>query len=107
MDVQSIIAAVVGVVNAPIPQRPPALAPLAYLKYPRRELRSQLDPDGTLTICLMKWGWEYKRRGPRPPRPVPVDTAAVAAALADAGLPVVSVEDFGPGIFVSFGGIQQ
>lgn len=98
MDVRSIIAAVVGVVNAPIPQRPPALSPLAYLKYPRRELRPRLDSDGALTVCLMKWGWEYKHRGPRPPRPVPVDTAAVTAALADAGLPVVSVEDFGPGL---------
>ena len=66
MDVRSIIAAVVGVVNAPIPQRPPALAPLAYLKYPRRELRPRLDSDGALTVCLMKWGWEYKHRGPRP-----------------------------------------
>lgn len=45
MDVRSIIAAVVGVVNAPIPQRPPALAPLAYLKCPRRELRSRLDSE--------------------------------------------------------------
>ena len=98
MDVKSIIAAVVGAINAPIPQRSPALAPLAYLKYPRRELRPQFDPDGALAICLMKWGWEYKRRGPRPSPPAPVDTAAVAAALADAGLPVVSVEDFGPGL---------
>lgn len=101
MDIRSIIAAVVGVVNAPIPQRSPALAPLAYLKYPRRELRPQFDPDGALTICLMKWGWEYKRRGPRPSPPAPVDTAAVAAALADAGLPVVSVEDFGPGLKIT------
>lgn len=102
MDVKSIIAAVVGAINAPIPQRSPALAPLAYLKYPRRELRPQFDPDGALTICLMKWGWEYKRRGPRPSLPAPVDTAAVAAALADAGLPVVSVEDFGPGLKITF-----
>lgn len=99
MITSQIVAALVGALNSPT--RPPALWPLAFVRYPMRELRPRLDSDGALTVCLMKWGWEYKHRGPRPPRPVPVDTAAVTAALADAGLPVVSVEDFGPGLRIT------
>lgn len=94
MEQEKVIAALVEVINAPT--RPPALQPLAYIKYPTRELRPQVNPDGSLTVSLALYGWEYKHQGPRP-RSLPlVDTAAVQAALnftLTDGLIVVAVHD--------------
>ena len=95
-----ILAALVGVLNAPA--RPPALWPLARIKYPDRELRPQVSPDGTL-FTLALYGWEYKHRGPRPKTPPPIDPAAVQAALNAAlldGLSVIAVQDHGTKITV-------
>ena len=90
---REIVAALVEVLNAPT--RPPALRPLARIKYPERELRPQVCPDGTL-FTLALYGWEYKHRGPRPKTPPPIDPAAVQAALNAAlpdGLSVIAVQD--------------
>ena len=69
MRTDRLTAALVEVLNAPT--RPPALRPLARLKYPGRELQSQVNPDGTATVTLALYGWEYKHRGPRPKTPPP------------------------------------
>ena len=90
---REIVAALVEVLNAPT--RPPALRPLARIKYPERELQPQVSPDGTL-FTLAFYGWEYKHRGPRPKTPPPIDPAAVQAALNAAlpdGLSVIAVQD--------------
>lgn len=95
-----IVAALVEVLNAPT--RPPALRPLARIKYPERELQPQVSPDGTL-FTLAFYGWEYKHRGPRPKTPPLIDPAAVQAALNAAlpdGLSVIAVQDHGTKITV-------
>ena len=78
-----IIAALVDALNSST--RPPALSPLAYIKYPSRELYSTVTPDGAISFDLAFWGWEYKHRGPRKP-PRYVNPAAIQAAL-NAALP--------------------
>lgn len=84
MSVNLITAALVDAINGST--RPPALYPVAYIKYPRRELCPTVNPDGTLSYRLALWGWEYKHRhSPRKPPPV-IDTAAIKAAL-NAALP--------------------
>ena len=98
---REIVAALVEVLNAPT--RPPALRPLARLKYPGRELQSQVNPDGAATVTLALYGWEYKHRGPRPKTPPPIDPVAVQAALNAAlpdGLSVIAVQDHGTKITV-------
>ena len=93
MRTDRLTAALVEVLNAPT--RPPALWPLARIKYPERELQPQVSPDGTL-FTLAFYGWEYKHRGPRPKTPPPIDPAAVQAALNAAlpdGLSVIAVQD--------------
>ena len=94
MRTDRLTAALVEVLNAPT--RPPALRPLAHLKYPGRELQPQVNPDGTTAVTLALYGWEYKHRGPRPKTPPPIDPAAVQAALNAAlpdGLSVIAVQD--------------
>lgn len=94
MRTDRLTAALVEVLNAPT--RPPALRPLAFIKYPGRELQPQANPDGTATVTLALYGWEYKHRGPRPKTPPPIDPAAVQAALNAAlpdGLSVIAVQD--------------
>ena len=78
--------------------RPPALAGLSRPRYPMRELTPQQLPDGTLSVRLTKWGWEYKHRGPRPKQPQPSNPAAVRAALSGVlpdGVTIQAVEDHG------------
>lgn len=68
------------------------------MKYPGRELCPEQLPDGTLSVHVAKWGWEYKHRGPRPKAPRPSDPAAVRDALAPfmpQGVTVQRVEDCG------------
>lgn len=76
---KAVIAALVEVINSPT--RPPALYPLARLRYPQRELRPALTQDGALTVTLAFYGWEYKHRGPRPKKQPFVNPALVKAAL--------------------------
>ena len=94
ISVNAIRATLVGGLNAST--RPPALHPLAYIKYPGRELQPQQQPDGTITVALSKWGYEYKHRGPKPKLP-PIDPAAIRAAfntaLVGSGFYVRSVQD--------------
>lgn len=78
MEITGIMAALVDALNGPT--RPTALFPLARVKYPRRELAPRLLADGSLTVTLALYGWEYKHRGPRP-KPPPVDTAAIQTAF--------------------------
>ena len=87
-------AALVGVLNSLA--RPPALYSLACSKYPVREIQPQRKPDGTITVPLYKWGYEYKHRGTKPKLP-PIDPEAIAAilntALFGTGFHVRSVQD--------------
>ena len=93
LDEKQIMAALVETVNSST--RSPALSPLAYIKYPWRELCPDVTPDGELSFDLAFWGWEYKHRGPRKP-PGYVNPAAIQTAL-NAALPdtcaVTAVED--------------
>lgn len=67
------------VINAP--DRPPALWPLAYVRYPTREVKPVEQPDGSYSVDLAIRGFEYKHRGPRPISPPMVDPAEVRIAL--------------------------
>ena len=60
------------------PERPPELA---SIRYPRRELRPVMQPDGSITVKLPFWGWEYKHRGSRPSSPPSVDPEDIRTAL--------------------------
>lgn len=104
MEPSLITAALVDAINSST--RPPALYPVAYIKYPRRELCPTVNPDG-ISYCLALWGWEYKHRhSPRKPPPV-IDTAAIKAAL-NAALPdgytVTAVEVRKTHIIIFIGG---
>lgn len=96
-----IVRALVEVINAPT--RPPALRSLAYIKYPARELRPQVNPDNSITVNLAPYGNEYKHRGPRPKTLPHIDTVAVQAALNAVlpdGLSVTAVHDHGTKVTV-------
>lgn len=90
-----IAAALSEVINAP--DRPPALYPLARIKYPAREIRPTAQSDGCYQVKLPLYGWEYKHRGPRRLHSI-VDCAAIQAALNTAlsdGIIITAVETNG------------
>ena len=101
MNMNRIVAALVGALNSPT--RPPALWPLALVKYPSRELQPRLLPGGSISVRLALYGWEYKHRGPRPKTPPELNLAAIqtvlSAALPD-GITVTAVEHNGENIIV-------
>ena len=74
------IAKAVGVALNATP-RPPALAPLAFVKYPLREIQPQQLPDGSFAVRLALVGYEYKHRGPKPQIPPIIDTEEVRLVL--------------------------
>lgn len=94
ISVNAIRATLVGGLNAST--RPPALHPLAYIKYPGRELQPRQQSDGSVTVSLAKFGFEYKHRGPKP-KLLPIDPEAIRAtfntALSGSGFQVRSVQD--------------
>ena len=105
MDVHNIMAVLVGALNSPT--RPPALWPLAFVRYPMRELRPTLNADGSISVRLALYGWEYKHRGPRPKSPPPVDPTAVQAVFNTAfpdGIIVTDVQDYATYIQIKIGG---
>lgn len=93
MNGQQLAVAVGDVVNhAP---RPPALRPIAYIKYPAREIRPVLIQDGSWRVSLALWGYEYKHRGPRPKNPISIDWEKIMRTLnllLPDGLSVCAVE---------------
>lgn len=96
MDVKQIVAALGDALTRS--PRPPALAGLSRPRYPMRELAPQQLPDGTLSVKLTRWGWEYKHRGPRPKQPYPINPAAVRVAInaiLPDGVTIRAVEDHG------------
>ena len=96
MDTQRICAALGDALNSS--PRPPALAALARVKYPMRELRPTMEADGSLSVALALYGFEYKHRGPRPPAPPPVNVGAVCDALSGAmpqGVKIKAAENCG------------
>lgn len=96
MDTKKIVAALGDALNSS--PRPPALAALARVKYPMRELRPMMEANGTLTVALSIYGWEYKHKGPRPPAPPPVNVGAVCDALSGAmpqGVKIKAAENCG------------
>ena len=96
MNMNRIVAALVGALNSPT--RPPALWPLAPVKYPGRELQPRLLPDGSISVRLALNGWEYKHRGPRPKTPPELNLAAIQAVLSAAlpdGIAVAALENYG------------
>ena len=95
MDMDKLSDILAGVLNAPA--RPPALQPLARVKYPGRELYPHAVAGGVV-VSLYKIGHEYKHRGPVPKKLPLIRPAAVQAALNDAlpdGLSVIAVRDRG------------
>jgi len=91
-----------GVVNDP--HRPPALSPLAYIKYPAREILISRNCENQVTVRFPKKGWHYKNHGPRPKFPPTVDAAGVMAALAILQPQFVAIEvvDYSKFISVTF-----
>lgn len=90
-----IAAALSEVINAP--DRPPALYPLARIKYPAREIQPTPQPNGSYQVKLPLYSWEYKHRGPRRLHSI-VDCAAIQTALNTAlsgGIIVTAVETNG------------
>lgn len=89
-------AAMIAVINNP--SRSPYFYPLAFIRY-RREVRIFIQPDGTYTVSLAKWGYEYKHRSRRPNQPPPtINIKGVKSALAAALAPdftVLDVQDCG------------
>lgn len=101
MDTKKIVAALGDALNSS--PRPPALAALARVKYPMRELRPMMEANGTLTVALSIYGWEYKHKGPRPPAPPPVNVGAVCDALSGAmpqGVKIKAAENCGTYILI-------
>lgn len=93
-----LITALVGVLNAPATSRAPALYPLARMKYPQRELNPQVHSDGTISVTLALYGWEYKHRGPRPRSPVSLNLPAIQEAIQKglpSGLAVIGIKNYG------------
>jgi len=102
MDQHKITAALGDALNSS--PRPPALAGLSRPRYPMRELMPQRNTDGTMTVHVAKWGWEYKHRGPRPASPAPINPAAVRDTLASVmpdGVTIQAVEDHGTFITIT------
>ena len=96
MNMNRIVAALVGALNSPT--RPPALWPLALVKYPSRELQPRLLPGGSISVRLALYGREYKHRGPRPKTPPGLNLAAIQAVLSAAlpdGIAVAALENYG------------
>ena len=96
MDKKQIAAALSRAINAR--DRPPALYPLARIKYPAREIQLISQLDGSYRVVLFLWGYEYKHRGPRPKFLPPVVPAAIQTELNDVlpnGLTVTDVRDHG------------
>lgn len=93
LRLNALVDAVVEVLNAST--RPPALYPLARVKYPYRELQPKIVSDGTIVLRCALYGYEYKRRHPRPKAPPAVDPSAIKEAFNIALSPrfaVLSVE---------------
>lgn len=100
---QKIIAALAGALNSS--PRARALSGLAYVKYPPRELALRPLQDGTFTVNLARWGWEYKHRGPRPKGFYPIDLNAVHAVLSSVmpeGVTIQNITDCGKYISIIF-----
>lgn len=101
MDTQRICAALGDALNSS--PRPPALAALARVKYPMRELRPTMEADGSLSVALALYGFEYKHRGPRPIVPSPVDVDAICDILSGAmpqGVKIKAAENCGTYILI-------
>lgn len=76
----------------------PALSPLSFPRYPLRELRPHLLPDGAVELTISKRGFGYKYRGRRPSEPPHVDTRGVRELLTlhlPSGVTIRSVTDKG------------
>lgn len=80
------------------PPRPRPLAPIAYVRYPSRDLIiTQLEAESAV-ITVAKWGWHYKRKSPRPSRPPsanPVEIKTVLNERLPAELYISEVNDLG------------
>lgn len=93
MQLALVLTALVEVINAS--PRPKSLFPIAYIKYPRRELQPKLLEDGSCVVKLSLYGWEYKHRGKRLQNPTEINTEEIRNALnkeLPENLKVVSVE---------------
>lgn len=81
----------------------PALKIFAWPKYPYRELRPTVNPDGSVRLVLSKWGWEYKHRGPRPKTSPTANTAVIHRILNAAliGFTITNITDEGRSITIT------
>lgn len=101
MDKTKIKAALVGLINSPPGQRPPALGTIARMMYPPRGLVLIEQDNGDITAVLFKYGYEYKHRGPKPKNPPPADCEGIADILANLFPGVkITVEDHGPQVYI-------
>lgn len=86
-------AAVAALVSAWRTINDPALAVLTWPRYPRRELRPVSNADGSVTLTISKFGYGYKRRGPKPREPPVADLARICALFNIALNPGCHVRD--------------
>ena len=82
----------------------PALSPLSFPRYPQRELRPHLLPDGAVELTISKRGFGYKYRGRRPCVPPRVDLRGVQERLSvhlPPSITIRSVADAGTSIIIT------
>ena len=100
--INQIVAALVEAINAST--RPPALYPIARLKYPPRGVFVDELPDGSMVVRLAKYGYEYKHRGPKPKTPPAVNVAEIfgifSNTLTSVDVTVTAVVDDGTQISI-------
>jgi hypothetical protein len=107
MTTKELSAALVDAINSST--RPPALWPIARVKYPGRECQVKQLSGNCFTVSLARWGYEYKHRGPRPKIVPPLNLSAIQAEITAAlpdGYAVAAVQDCKTHIVLTIGGVM-
>lgn len=84
----------------------PVLSVLSWPRYPMRELRPQLNADGTVSLTVAKFGFGYKYRGPRPREPPAADVRGIREVLNTAleePYQILEVKDQGRDLIIIIG----
>lgn len=93
IDLIALEKALIAIVNMAV--RPPGLRPFARIKY-SKELCLTHNGDGSVSGRITLWGWEYKRRHPRPKVKPKIEPKEIKIALNELLAPdyyVSEVED--------------
>lgn len=93
IDLIALEKALIAIVNMAV--RPPGLRPFARIEY-SKELCLTHNADGSVSGRITLWGWEYKRRHPRPKVKPKIDPREIKIAFNELLAPdyyVSEVED--------------